>query len=187
MNSPQPTIRSGEKIPLLDGTNDALLFDRSYLNKLVMVANAILANPGWVITDNGIINPGSGKGGNTGTGLLNYIGAWNQDQLFGKDFKPGDLVLMDNAVDNTHLYFGGNTQYLNLSAVAGATPVTFSDGATAAGTVKIGWYWIIRCINPVTQNINLLLSYPNGMDGLPQINSGDWVPFCIGRIGIKIV
>lgn len=53
----QPTIRSGEKIPFLDGTNDHLMMDRSFVNKLISVANAVLNDQSRVITDHGIINP----------------------------------------------------------------------------------------------------------------------------------
>lgn len=63
MNSPQPTIRSGHKIPLLDGTNDHLVFSREHWNMIIMAANAFLASPNWTVTDHGVILDVGGAGG----------------------------------------------------------------------------------------------------------------------------
>lgn len=55
MNQPQPTIRSGQKIPHLDGSNDHLVFSREHWNQIIMAVNAFLASPNWTVTDHGVI------------------------------------------------------------------------------------------------------------------------------------
>lgn len=54
-NHPQPSIRSGLKIPLLDGTNDDLVFSRAHWNQIITLCNAILSSENWTVTDHGLI------------------------------------------------------------------------------------------------------------------------------------
>ena len=63
MNQPQPTIRSGLKIPFLDGSNDHLVFSREHWNQIIAVANSVMASPSWVVTNHGIILDMAGGGG----------------------------------------------------------------------------------------------------------------------------
>jgi hypothetical protein len=63
MNSPHPTIRSGLKIPHLDGTNDHLVFSREHWNLIIAVANAILSSPNFTVTNHGIILEQTGSAG----------------------------------------------------------------------------------------------------------------------------
>jgi len=86
MDHAQPSLRSGEKIPLFDGTNDHLIFDREHLNKLIAVANAILQNTDWVVTDHGIIT--SPSGGSISPGKIR--GEYDSATLY----NIGDIVLI---------------------------------------------------------------------------------------------
>jgi len=49
-----PSIRSGEKIPFLDGTNDSQVFTRTFWNKVIAVVNAVLNCRQWRITEHGV-------------------------------------------------------------------------------------------------------------------------------------
>ena len=64
MNSPQPTIRSGLKIPFLDGSNDHLVFSREHWNLIIAAVNSFLASNNWTVTNHGVIlDVGSRMGG----------------------------------------------------------------------------------------------------------------------------
>lgn len=64
-NQAQPTVRSGETLPMLDGTNDHLIFDRAFWNKIIGVAQAVLATKAWQVTENGLLikSPGGTSAG----------------------------------------------------------------------------------------------------------------------------
>jgi len=51
MNIP-PTIRSGEKLAFLDGTNDNVIFTRAYHNKILAAVNAFLNLKGLKLSEN---------------------------------------------------------------------------------------------------------------------------------------
>lgn len=54
-NNEQPHIRSGEKLPFLDGNNDDLFLSRAFWNKIIATAQAVLSTPQWQVTDHGIM------------------------------------------------------------------------------------------------------------------------------------
>ena len=66
MNSPQPTIRSGLKIPFLDGSNDHLVFSREHWNLIIASVNSFLASNNWTVTNHGVILDVPKSGGVTG-------------------------------------------------------------------------------------------------------------------------
>lgn len=54
-NHEQPGIHSGEKLPFLNGNNDALFLSRDFWNKIIATAQAVLSTPQWQVTDHGIL------------------------------------------------------------------------------------------------------------------------------------
>lgn len=64
-NNEQPTVRSGDKLELFDGSNDHNMHSRSFWNKLIAVANAVLRTNQWNVTDGGIFFKNTGSPGQT--------------------------------------------------------------------------------------------------------------------------
>jgi len=86
-NQPQPAIRSGEKIPYLDATNDHLMFTREFWNKVIAAANALLQSRDCQVTENGILfNFTSSSGGGS-----TIRGEWDPAPPDGP-YKAGDVV-----------------------------------------------------------------------------------------------
>lgn len=108
MNQSQTTLRSGEIMPLLDGTNDHLVFSRAHWNKLIAVANIILQNPDWVVTDHGIISrPGGGS-----TSSTSLRGEYDSATVY----NFGDLVVISTGPNQ------GTYVYINKTGSSGNDP-----------------------------------------------------------------
>ena len=114
MNQPQPTIRSGLKIPFLDGTNDHLVFSRAHWNLIIAAVNSFLASHNWTVTDHGVILDAVGGGG----------GGWQwqkpKKELDGTILVPGPN---SNGI-STAVYISPNNPLVTIGAtdlIAGVT------------------------------------------------------------------
>lgn len=113
-NQPQPTVRSGEVLPLLDGNNDHLFHSREFWNKIIAVAQSVLATTGWQVTENGILFiPGSGAG------ELYIAGEWDPNQSY-PDTKRGSQAIVFFTPDGE----SAGAFYTLQAAPAGISPDT---------------------------------------------------------------